>query len=322
MGSSGYLPYTMKFEDSEDVIRSIRSGEQPPIHYKLDVKSFSQIRSILTSKLKVLESTEFYVGGYRWVTQIYPHGNRNDNGEGHISIYLKLCDELKYGSFVNVIFRALVYDQQRDKYLVIQDLREKRFDATNPIWGMSQALPQSVFNATCNGFLVKDRCTFGAEVFIIYATTPTIAEVSSIHSSSTRKYTWRIEKFSELPDDVYSPEFTIEDHTWKLSLYPRGYNSRRGKSISLFLGLTRQRELTAGSKLYTEYEMRVKNQLNFEDHSNTGYHAFEYSEEGTVKGFGDLIPISDLLIPSKGFVMEDVIILEVCVKRLFLLKTM
>ncbi|GAB4838987.1 hypothetical protein Ancab_028517 [Ancistrocladus abbreviatus] len=66
MGSSGYLPHTMKFEDSADIIRSIRSGEQPPMHYKLDVKSFSQIRSVLAIKYKILKSTEFCVGGYRW----------------------------------------------------------------------------------------------------------------------------------------------------------------------------------------------------------------------------------------------------------------
>ncbi|GAB4838994.1 hypothetical protein Ancab_028524 [Ancistrocladus abbreviatus] len=322
MGSSGYLPHTMKFEDSADIIRSIRSGEQPPMHYKLDVKSFLQIRSVLACNLKVLESTEFFVGGYRWVVQIYPNGNGNDNGEGYISIYLKLCDKLNYGSFINVIFRALVYDQQRDKYLVIQDLREKRFDATNPIWGMSKALPQAVFNATCNGFLVKDQCTFGAEVFIIYATTPTTAEVSSIHSSSTLKYTWRIEKFSELPDDIYSPEFTIEDHTWKLNVNPRGYKLHKGKSLSLYLFFTGQRELTAGSKLYIEYEMRVKNQLNFEDQSKTGTRSLEYADEVACAGIVDLIPISDLHNPSKGFVMDDVIILEVCIKRLFLLKTM
>ncbi|GAB4838990.1 hypothetical protein Ancab_028520 [Ancistrocladus abbreviatus] len=322
MGSSGYLPHTMKFEDSADIIRSIRSGEQPPMHYKLDVKSFSQIRSVLAIKCKVLESTEFFVGGYRWVIQIYLNGNENDNGEGYISIYLKLCDKLNYGSFINVIFRALVYDQQRDKYLVIQDLREKRFDATNPIWGMSKALPQAVFHASCNGFLVRDQCTFGTEVFIIYATTPTIAEVSSIHSSSTCIYTWRIEKFSELPDDECSPEFTIKDHTWKLNVNPRGYGSYKGKRLSLFLAFTGRRELTAGSKLYTQYEMRVKNQLNFEDQSVTTACTFEYSDEVKSVGIVNLIPISDLHNPSKGFVMDDVIILEVCITRLFLLKTM
>ncbi|GAB4838982.1 hypothetical protein Ancab_039873 [Ancistrocladus abbreviatus] len=322
MGSSGYLPHTMKFDDSADIIRSIRSGEQPPMHYKLDIKSFSQMRTILPMNLKVLESTEFCVGGYRWVIQIYPNGNRNDDGEGYISIYLKLCDKLKHGSFINVIFRALVFDQQRDKYLLIQDLREKRFDATNSTWGMSKALPQAVFNAECNGFLVKDRCMFGAEVFIIYTTTPTTAEVSSIPSSRSRKYTWRIEKFSELPDIEYSPEFIIEDYTWKLQVYPRGYDSQKGKRLSLYLGLTGQRQLIAGGKLYAEIELCVKNQLNYEDCSQTRSVAFEYSEEVKYKGVHNFIPIPDLHNPSKGFVMDDVIVLEVCIKRLFLLKTM
>ncbi|GAB4838849.1 hypothetical protein Ancab_028388 [Ancistrocladus abbreviatus] len=106
------LQYTFNTENPEEIIKSIRSGDQPRAHYKLDVDSFSQVASSLLIESGFLESTEFSVGGYRWVIQIYPNGNQNDNGDGHISIYLKLCDKLKPHSFINVIFRALIYDHE------------------------------------------------------------------------------------------------------------------------------------------------------------------------------------------------------------------
>ncbi|GAB4838762.1 hypothetical protein Ancab_039858 [Ancistrocladus abbreviatus] len=318
MASSDHLQYTFMIENSSEIIRSIRSGEQPPAHYKLDVNSFSLLTGSLPTASSFLQSTEFSVGGYRWVLQIYPTGNENDNGKGHISIYLKLCDKLKAGSFINVIFRVLIYDQERNKYLIMQDLREKRFDATNAIWGMSRALPQTAFNAKCNGFLMQDRCTFGAEVFIINTTIPTSAEVSYIEGNRMRTYTWRVEKFSELSDDAYSPEFTIEGRTWKLNVCPRGCGAQKGKSLALYLALTQLYDLTAGNKLYTEYELRIKNQFNGEDHCGTFKHPFEKSAK--TWGRTSFVPITDLLVPSKGLVMDDVIVLEVCFKQIFMLK--
>ncbi|GAB4838863.1 hypothetical protein Ancab_039863 [Ancistrocladus abbreviatus] len=197
------------------------------------------------------------------------------------------------------------------------DLREKRFDATNAIWGMSRALPQTAFSAKCNGFLVQDRCMFGAEVFIINSTTPTSAEVSYIDGNRTRTYAWRV-KFSELSDDAYSPEFTIEGRTWKLNVCPRGSGAQKGKSLSLYLALTQLHDLTAGNKLYVEYELRVKNQLNGEDRTGIFKHPFEKSAKNW--GRTSFVPISDLSIPTKGLVMDDLIVLEVYFKQMFMLK--
>ncbi|GAB4838894.1 hypothetical protein Ancab_039866 [Ancistrocladus abbreviatus] len=265
------------------------------------------------------ESTEFSVGGYRWAIQIYPHGNENENGEGHISIYLRLCDKLKSGSVINVIFRALVYDYERNKYLVIQDLREKRFDGTNTMCGMSRALPLSAFYTKSNGFFIQDRCTFGAEVFIINATIPTSAEVCNMESGRDRSYTWRIERFSELPNSAYSPEFTVEGRTWKLNAWPGGSGTQKGKSFSLYLCLCQYADLAAGNKLHVEYELRLKNQLNGEDRKGTCKRIFTKSSSSW--GLGALVPITDLHIQSKGLMMDDVVILQVCIKQMLLFRS-
>ncbi|GAB4838865.1 hypothetical protein Ancab_028402 [Ancistrocladus abbreviatus] len=138
--------------------------------------------------------------------------------------YLHRIGHGKLRFFINVIFRAFAYDQERNKNLIIQG----------------------------NGFLVRDRCTFGVEVFIINSTIPTSAKMSYIDSNHTRAFTWRV-KFSKLSDDTYSPEFAIEGRTWKLNVLPRGYGVEKGKCLSLYLNLTQPYDLTAGNKLYAEF---------------------------------------------------------------------
>ncbi|GAB4838736.1 hypothetical protein Ancab_028279 [Ancistrocladus abbreviatus] len=273
-----HLQYTFKTDNSAEIKRLIRHGEQPPAHYKLDVDSFSRLTNSLSADAYFVESTEFSVGGYRWALQIYPQGNKKDS-----------------------------------------DLRERRFDATKAVWGMSKVLPQVDFYAESNGFLIQDRCTFGAEVFIINTTIPTSAKLTSIDSIRTRTYPWRVENFSKLSDDEYSPEFTIEGRTWKLNAYPRGYGAEKGKSLSLYLFLTQSNDLIAGNKLFVEYELRIKSQCNGTDRTGIFKHSFEKS---SVKwGRMGFAPLHDLHTPSTGLVMDEVLLVEVCFKQMFMLKS-
>jgi hypothetical protein len=55
---------------------------------------------------------------------LYPNGNKNNNGTGHISLYLEIAatDAFSLGWEVNVNIRFIVFDQIRDKYLTIQGI--------------------------------------------------------------------------------------------------------------------------------------------------------------------------------------------------------
>ena len=53
--------------------------------------------------------------------QIYLKGDKENNGEGYISMYLHLEDEsLPMGWEVHAIFNFFIYDQIQDKYLCLQ----------------------------------------------------------------------------------------------------------------------------------------------------------------------------------------------------------
>jgi hypothetical protein len=60
---------------------------------------------------------------------LYPNGNTNSNGNGHISLYLAIIatNDLLLGWEVNVRIRFFVFDQIRDNYLSIQGTFAENF---------------------------------------------------------------------------------------------------------------------------------------------------------------------------------------------------
>ncbi|XP_021853363.2 uncharacterized protein [Spinacia oleracea] len=107
-------------DDANGVVRLVR--EQPPEHCILKVNSFSLLQRVVSkSTRKNFESTEFKAGGHTWVLSVYPEGNEED-GVGHLSLYVAMVDKLSSDTFVNVTLRFFIYDQIRDNYMSILGL--------------------------------------------------------------------------------------------------------------------------------------------------------------------------------------------------------
>lgn len=295
------------------VVRLVR--QLPPVHCALKIESFSLLRETLgRNKHDKLESTEFSVGGYTWVLSLYPKGNNKEHGEGHISLYVRIVDKLNAGNFVNAIVRFFIYDQIQDNYLIIQDIKERRFHPLKMEWGISRVISISDFEDTSNGFLLNDCCILGAEVFVLKGDNK-LASFTMLKPQSIRTYTWRV---TELKEWISSPTFIVEGRQWQLSLWHRGCGREKGKNVSLFLWLNDVSELTGGRKLYAEYELCIKNQLKGDDHKETSDGWFSTAQKGW--GSADLLPLSDLDNPSKGFKVKDVIVVEVNFNVIYILK--
>ncbi|GAB2275099.1 hypothetical protein Dimus_009864 [Dionaea muscipula] len=132
-GSSGKRKRKEDGDDDEDscdnsdfldgVVR-----EQPPAHYTLRIESLSSLRTSLAKrKDRRISSQEFTASGHKWVLIVDLNGEKDDAGDEHISMYLKLVDRLKPGEVVNAVFSFFVYNQQLDKYFTKQDMIGKRF---------------------------------------------------------------------------------------------------------------------------------------------------------------------------------------------------
>ncbi|XP_056690590.1 uncharacterized protein [Spinacia oleracea] len=314
--------------DDVNVVRLVR--EESPEHCILKIDSFSKAQDALfESGNNHFKSTEFKAGSYTWVFSVYPKGNKEAGGADHLSLYVTLVDKLDFGSFVNAALRFFIYDKNRDNYLTILDIRDKRFHTLKSTFGIPKFLPLSSFTDASNGFLVDDCCAFGVEVLVrsgqqvkgsvvsgLEAKQVKGSIVSSLEDKCDRTYTWRIEHFSNLKNPSYSPEFCLGEWSWRLSLYPRGNPKQERKELSLYLSLylelVNAKNLTQGSKLLTEFQLCLKNQGKGEDLLKDTSCGF--CSEKKDWGYDCFLPISDLHSVSKSFLVGDTLIMEVLVK--------
>ncbi|XAR69321.1 Ubiquitinyl hydrolase 1 [Bertholletia excelsa] len=231
-------PLPVDIGSSGKISRSLR--DIPPAHYTLKIESFSQLSEMLSdTKAHNYVSEVFEASGYKWKLSLYPKGDKERNGEGHISLYLVIAEtkDLPLGWEVNVNFKLFLFDQIQDKYMAIQDAdgKVKRFHEMKTEWGFAQLVPLSVFNDANNGYLICDTCVFGVEIFAINYSGKgeCISNVVGLEST----HTWKISNFSALGDVCHKSDvFTIGNHNWELRLYPKGnLHGKKENSLSLYL---------------------------------------------------------------------------------------
>lgn len=287
-------------------LSSLRVGA----HYTLKLESFSLYRN---AKIENYESRSFEIGGYKWKLSLYPNGNKKRNVTDHVSFYLGMVDtgKLPLGWEVNVVFNFCVFDQIRDKYVIIQadEWRVRRFHTLKNEWGFHKFLHLDTLTNASNGYLVDDCCIFGAEVFVVkYSGKGDCVSIKKDPLNNT--FSWKIQKFSTIFEEkITSQEFVVGDLKWKLSLYPKGYGTEKGKSMSLFLQLADSGTLPPEWKVYVEYKLRLRNHLILDKSVEK---EAKYWFCASIKGWGcpDFMTLSDLNNAFGGWLVNDSIIVE------------
>ncbi|KAF2594998.1 hypothetical protein F2Q70_00044776, partial [Brassica cretica] len=155
---------------------------------------------------------------------IYPQGNGKDNGSGYISMYVEIESEslmvLTPPTEVFAEIRFFVYNKKENKYLTIQDIEVKRFNALKTVGGS--------------------------------VTLKTVTSSREVNFSSA------IKNFSELKENVQiSKSFSMGGNKWFLKLYPKGDNRADGKCLSIFLCLADCDKPKADEKIFVQANFRV-----------------------------------------------------------------
>uniref|UniRef100_A0A5B7ADG4 MATH domain-containing protein n=1 Tax=Davidia involucrata TaxID=16924 RepID=A0A5B7ADG4_DAVIN len=300
-----------------DVSRSLR--EVQPAHYLFKIESFS---ILLETNIEEFESDDFEAGGYKWKLRFYPNGNKKRNVNGHISLYLVISDTktLPRGWEVNIQFKLFVFDHIRDKYLTVQDGDGsiRRFHGMKTEWGFDQLLSLDTFKDASNGYFLDDSCVFGAEVFVIkYAGRGEC--LSMIKQPNGNIYTWKVRNFAAVSNEsLYSEEFITGERKWKLMVYPKGNANEKGKSLSLFLGVADCATLPLNWKLYAQYKLRIKDQVNSKHLEKQASHWFTASMIDW--GYSSFMLLSDLNDKSRGFIVDNTLIVEVEISVMSVIK--
>ncbi|KAF6173474.1 hypothetical protein GIB67_027169, partial [Kingdonia uniflora] len=88
-------------------------------------------------------------------------------------------------------------------------------------------------------------------------------------SATAVKHTWKIESFSQKDNLLKSEMFTAANHKWlssltlrNLELYPKGHSIGKNKYASVYLRLADSKTTSTGGKVFIEFILRTKNQIN------------------------------------------------------------
>ena len=73
--------------------------------------------------------------------------------------------------------------------------KERRFNGLKLEWRFDQFIPLKAFNDASNGYLVKDTCVFGAEVFVKERNIVKGECLSMEKYAYSSKYVWKVENF-------------------------------------------------------------------------------------------------------------------------------
>ncbi|KAA8545762.1 hypothetical protein F0562_020787 [Nyssa sinensis] len=289
----------------DDVSRSFRKVQ--PAHYIFKIESFSTLWETNTEKY---ESDEFESGGYKWKLCLYPNGNTKRNVNDHISLSLLISDTKDFPLVweLNVEFKLFIFNHIKGEYLTVQDGdgRISRFHGMKTELGFDQFLSLETFKDSSHGFLVDDCCLFGAEVFVIKYTGRGEC-LSMIKEPKANFHTWKVQNFSTITEASVSSEvFKIGERKWALCLYPKGNDNGKSSSLSLCLKVFDCAKL---GRLYAKFKLVIRDQLQSKHVEKQG--ARWYSASAYNWGYSSFMLLNDLNDKSKGFIVNDTLIVEV-----------
>ncbi|KAL8129987.1 hypothetical protein V2J09_019142 [Rumex salicifolius] len=116
-------------------------------------------------------------------------------------------------------------------------------------------------------------------------------ENQALEDPPTSRFTWRIENFSRLNTKKhYSDAFVVGGYKWRILIFPKGNNVDH-------LSMYAQFNLAVVNQLHSKYTVRKDTQ-----------HQFNARESDW--GFTPFMPLSELYDPSRGYLVNDAVVIE------------
>ncbi|CAN8269436.1 unnamed protein product [Cochlearia groenlandica] len=123
----------------------------------------------------------------------------------------------------------------------------------------------------------------------------------------TLKFTWTIPMFTRLNTrKLYSEVFVVGDYKWRVLIFPQGNTAA---SLAMYLDVADGASLPYGWSRYSQFSLTVVNQFQtrYSIKKDT-HHQFNAKESDW--GFSSFMPIRELYDPSRGFIVNDTVLIE------------
>ncbi|MQL74619.1 hypothetical protein Taro_006967, partial [Colocasia esculenta] len=163
----------------------------------------------------------------------------------------------------------------------------------------------------------SDVAANGPQPMEVVAAQPEIvstAENQQVEDPPTSRFTWTIDNFSRLNTKKhYSEVFFVGGYKWRILIFPKGNNVDH---MSMYLDVADSTSLPYGWSRYAQFSLAVINQIH---HKITirkdTQHQFNARESDW--GFTSFMPLSEIYDPSRGYLVNDKLIVEaeVAVRR-------
>ncbi|GAB4824573.1 CSN-associated deubiquitinating enzyme Ubp12 [Ancistrocladus abbreviatus] len=139
-------------------------------------------------------------------------------------------------------------------------------------------------------------------------------ENQPVEDPPTSRFTWKIENFSRLNTKKhYSEVFIVGAYKWRILIFPKGNNVDH---LSMYLDVADSASLPYGWSRYAQFSLAVVNQIHnkYSVRKDT-QHQFNARESDW--GFTSFMPLGELYDPSRGYLVNDTVVVEaeVAVRR-------
>ena len=285
----------------------------------------------------------FSIGGHKWKLYVYPMG-RDSGKDKFVSLYLQLADDTKKlpKGWQVPVFSTFSVICQHDPIKSHKEDGEDIFNAVDKTWGWNDFIPLLKFYDVDNGFLVNDTMIIKSKMEVkapepVPAPAPPKADVQNTKAASAAApspapakevvsvnaasplggtYIWTIPNFSKLKVNKCgwksSDVFSIGGHEWWLWVNPRWDWSGKTKTVSLFLVLAdNANELRKDGNVTAAFSLSMICQHDRDkSHKKEVNHEFHVKAKAVSRGWPDFISLTDLRDDSRGFLVNDTVIIK------------
>ncbi|CAH2069297.1 unnamed protein product [Thlaspi arvense] len=268
----------------EQMVKEFKSRHTTSHLSKID--NFSLLKK---HNVKMVESSVFTLGGYKWKLIVYPNG-KNDNG--YVSIFL--VNQVSVNAKLQ--FHLFVISQLRQTWQSSGTM-DFGISSTSQTRGALNLTP--VADLRKNGYLIEDCCILGVEFYRIGNPKSGTAEcLSLIEKPHNHRVTWKMTRFSSFePEKIhFSDDFIVGSRRWRIKVHPR-----KDKPFSVYLSGEEFINNVPRTNTFAKFKLRVLDQVK-RKHLEKTYSGWIGAEPDESHGFADFMPFKSLDTP---FLVKD-----------------
>jgi len=133
------------------------------------------------------------------------------------------------------------------------------------------------------------------------------AESQPVEDLPTSRFTWTIDNFTQFNGKKqFSEVFVVGGFKWRVLIFPKGNNV---DYISMYLDVADAANLPYGWSRYAQFSLSVVNQIQ-PDYTLRKDTQHQFNDRESDWGFTSFMPLSELYDPSRGYLVNDTVVVE------------